>query len=186
MRSEPVSHAAETTKNRREWFKQIKSNQWDISMTEQSETEEDCNKIKVVTSLGLDLVHSASERWWSSKKKKETPPPSPIPPPSSTPSFLHCGHSAALWTGRVKCGKFQVFWGGAVASVYSSISPETLTRSSANESANSLKSGGDRRRRRRRRWWWQWWWGIVWTLTNLIVRMKLSYLILAPTSPMAH
>lgn len=31
----------------------------------------------------------------------------------------------------------------AVACVYSSISPETLTRSSANESANSLKSGGD-------------------------------------------
>lgn len=28
--------------------------------------------------------------------------------------------------------------------VYSSISPETLTRSSANESANSLKSSGDR------------------------------------------
>lgn len=28
--------------------------------------------------------------------------------------------------------------------VYPSISPETLTRSSTNESANSLKSGGDR------------------------------------------
>lgn len=67
--------------------------------------------------------------------------------------------------------------------VYSSISPETLTRSSANESANSLKSSG---------------WGggvgegvavgcsVLWTLTNLIVRMKLSCLILAQTSPMAH
>lgn len=52
---------------------------------------------------------------------------------------------SGLWTG---CGRMENSRFSGVehlhVCVYSSISPETLTRSSANESANSLKSSGDR------------------------------------------
>lgn len=66
----------------------------------------------------------------------------------------------------VKCGKFQIFFSGCEAAVcvYASISQETLSRSGANESVNSLKSGGEK--------------GFLWTLTNLAVRARLTYLIL--------
>lgn len=67
------------------------------------------------------------------------------------------------------------------ACVYPAISPETLTRSSANESATGLKTGEKR----------TWcrggvgggWVRLLWSLTNLIATMKFSYLILAKTPP---
>lgn len=59
----------------------------------------------------------------------------------------------------------------AAACVYASISQETLTRSGANESINSLKSGGERE--------------FLCTLTNLPVRTRLTYLNLAEISSSA-